>query len=145
MVVKSFIVAIAVVGLSAACWSEDFDAGKIEYETGCAPCHGVDGKGRGPVAAGLTAAPADLTVLAKKNNGVFPLSSVYDTIYGIKTVIAHGTRDMPIWGYRYAPALSESKSPKASDRFTRPTYEPDAVVRTRILAVVDYLNRIQEK
>jgi hypothetical protein len=82
MVVKPFIVAIAVVGLSAACWAEDFDAGKIEYETGCAPCHGVDGKGRGPVAAGLTAKPADLTVLAKKNNGVFPLSSVYDTIYG---------------------------------------------------------------
>jgi hypothetical protein len=52
---------------------------------------------------------------------------------------------MPIWGYRYAPALSEANSPKASDRFTRPTYEPDAVVRTRILAVVDYLNRIQDK
>ena len=145
MVVKSFFVAVAVVGLNAACWAQEFDAGKIEYEIGCAPCHGVDGKGRGPVAAGLTATPADLTVLAKKNNGVFPLSSVYDTIYGIKTIIAHGTRDMPIWGYRYAPALSEANGPKASDRFTRPIYEPDAVLRTRMLAVVDYLNRIQEK
>jgi mono/diheme cytochrome c family protein len=71
MVVKLFFVAIFVIGLNAACWAENFDAGKIEYEIGCAPCHGVDGKGSGPVAAGLTATPADLTVLAKKNNGVF--------------------------------------------------------------------------
>ncbi len=142
--VKWFIAA-SVVGLNYAAWPQEFDAGKLEYQTGCAACHGVDGKGKGPVSSGLTVAPADLTVLAKKNNGVFPLSAVYDTIYGIKTILAHGTRDMPIWGSRYAPSLNSALSPKASDRFSVPTYEPDAIVRTRILAVIDYLNRIQEK
>jgi hypothetical protein len=39
-------------------------------------------------------APTDLTVLTKKNNGVFPFDSVYEIIDGRKTVIAHGTRDI---------------------------------------------------
>ena len=38
----------------------------------CAVCHGDDGKGNGPYAPELKAQPADLTQLAKKNNGAFP-------------------------------------------------------------------------
>jgi hypothetical protein len=142
---KWFGAAVLVFGLSTGGWAQDFDVGKFEYDTGCAACHGTDGKGGGPVRPGLTVAPADLTILAKKNNGVFPPGAVYDTIYGTKTIIAHGTRDMPIWGYRYAPGLNSALSPRSSDRFASPTYEPDAVVRTRILAVIDYLNRMQER
>ena len=145
VVTRWFAVTIVIVGIDTVGWAQDFDAGKFEYETGCAACHGADGKGGGPVSAALLSAPTDLTILARKNNGVFPLNSVYDTIYGLKSIIAHGSRDMPIWGYRYAPALNSALSPSAADRFSRPTYEPDAVVRTRILAVIDYLSRIQVK
>ena len=42
-----------------------------------------------------------MTVLAKKNGGVFPLSDDYEAIYGIKNIVNHGNRDMPIWGLRY--------------------------------------------
>jgi mono/diheme cytochrome c family protein len=117
----------------------------MEFQSSCAACHGADGKGTGPLSAELRSKPADLTVLAKKNNGVFPLNSVFETIYGLKVILAHGTREMPIWGYRYAPDLNRAVGPTASDKFSLPSYEPDAVVRTRILAVIDYLNRIQEK
>ena len=143
--VKWLISATVLVGLNTVGWAQEFDLGGYEYGTGCAACHGDDGRGGGPVAPSLTKAPANLTTLAKNNNGVFPLSAVYDTIYGIKTIVAHGSRDMPIWGFRYAPSLNSALIPKATDKYSVPTYEPEAVVRTRILAIIDYLNRIQEK
>jgi len=58
------------------------DWAKREYETHCAVCHGLGGKGDGVFAAQLksgTVVP-DLTGLAKGNNGVFPFKRVYETI-----------------------------------------------------------------
>ncbi len=134
-----------VFGLNVTAWAQDSDTGKFEYQSGCASCHGNDGRGHGPVSEQLKVAPADLTILAKKNNGVFPVNAVFETIYGLKVIIAHGTRDMPIWGYRFAPSFNSALSPNPSEKFTNLSYDPDAVVRGRILAVIDYLNRIQEK
>ncbi len=44
-------------------------SGKQMYASYCAPCHGVNGKGDGPVSAALKANPTDLTVLSRNNNG----------------------------------------------------------------------------
>jgi mono/diheme cytochrome c family protein len=142
---KWLIVINFALGLNVASWAQDSDVGKLEYQSGCASCHGSDAKGHGPVSGQLKQAPPDLTILAKKNNGVFPRNFVFETIYGLKVVIAHGTRDMPIWGYRFAPSLNSALSPNASEKFTNRSYDPDAVVEARILAVIDYLNSIQEK
>jgi mono/diheme cytochrome c family protein len=70
--------------------AEVLDPGKAEYHSSCASCHGIDGKGNGPVSADLKVPPSDLTVLAKKNNGAFPFYSVHEIIDGRKAVIAHG-------------------------------------------------------
>jgi hypothetical protein len=64
----------------------------------CAPCHGEDGKGNGPVAPALSAKPTDLTLITRKNGGVFPAKVVRGLIAGDELVIAHGSREMPIWG-----------------------------------------------
>jgi hypothetical protein len=64
----------------------------------CAPCHGTDGTGNGPVAAALASKVPDLTVLAKHHGGVFPKEHVRKTISGDDAVVAHGSREMPIWG-----------------------------------------------
>jgi mono/diheme cytochrome c family protein len=125
--------------------AEALDPGKAEYHSSCASCHGIDGKGNGPVSADLKVPPSDLTVLARKNNGVFPFYSVYEIIDGRKAVIAHGTRDMPIWGDRYAPEPTKGLIPRPSENILSLFYDPEAIVRMRILAVIDYLNRIQEK
>jgi mono/diheme cytochrome c family protein len=138
------IVAFAIVSGGQAV-AEVLDPGKAEYHSSCAPCHGMDGKGNGPISAELKAMPPDLSVVAKKNNGVFPFNSVYEMIDGRKTVIAHGTRDMPIWGDRYAPELTKALIPRPSENLLSLFYDPEAIVRMRILAVIDYLNRIQEK
>ena len=96
---KALISASAVLlALQAQAWAQKPDVGKAEYLSSCAVCHGTDAKGKGSLAGQLKAAPADLTQLAKKNGGVFPLNAVYEKIDGRQDVKAHGPRDMPIWG-----------------------------------------------
>jgi mono/diheme cytochrome c family protein len=64
----------------------------------CASCHGVDAKGNGPAAPALKAKVPDLTVLSKNNKGQFPEARVRKVIMGDDVVVAHGSREMPIWG-----------------------------------------------
>ncbi len=68
------------------------------YQAYCAVCHGADGKGDGPAAASLKTWPGDLTTIAKRNGGTFPMLHVCETIGGERPIPAHGTRDMPVWG-----------------------------------------------
>ena len=143
---KWLMIAGLIAGFAGAAQAEDFDIGKSEFQSSCASCHGTDAKGKGPVSDQLKIPPPDLTMLAKNNNGVFPTNAVYETINGLKTIPAHGTREMPIWGYRFNPAIN---LPHNVDPFywkmAGPERSPEVVVRTRILAVIDYLNRIQQK
>jgi hypothetical protein len=96
----------------------------------------------GPVADALTTKPADLTMVAKKNNGVFPFGRIYDIIDGRHELKSHGARDMSIWGFRYSPAPIPGVNPVAP-YFVDPLYDREGVIRARILAVIDYLYRIQ--
>jgi len=73
-------------------------SGEGMFKAYCAACHGALAKGDGPAAAALKKRPADLTQLARKNNGKFPEMQVIDYIRGYDVVAAHGSRDMPIWG-----------------------------------------------
>jgi len=144
--VKWLILASFAIVFAGGVQADDRDVGKAEFQSSCASCHGADGKGKGPISGQLKVPPADLTVLTKNNNGVFPTATVYETIYGSKIIAAHGTREMPIWGERFNPITN---LPHAVD----PPYDAldparalrEVIVRTRILAVIDYLNRIQQK
>lgn len=69
------------------------------FRAHCAACHGIDGKGGGPVAPTLKIKPANLTVIAKNNGGIFPEARVRKIISGDDpSLLPHGTREMPIWG-----------------------------------------------
>jgi len=81
--------------------SQDLDRGKKLYETNCASCHGKDARGGGPVAPALKSKPTDLTQIAKHNEGKFDEIHVVAFVDGEKTVSAHGTREMPVWGTRF--------------------------------------------
>jgi mono/diheme cytochrome c family protein len=133
-------------GFAAAAQADDLDVGKSEFQSSCASCHGTDAKGKGPVSDQLRISPPDLTMLAKSNNGVFPTSAVYETINGLKTVPAHGTREMPIWGERFNPIIILPHYVDPSYwKMAGPDQSPEVVVRKRILSVIDYLSRIQQK
>jgi mono/diheme cytochrome c family protein len=139
---------IAIIGATAvfvgSVSAQDRDMGKLEYQSNCASCHGIGAKGDGPMSAELKKRPTDLTVLAKKNNGVFPLNYVYRVIDGRDQIASHGTREMPVWGYRFVPPQHFDLK-LADDYVYSPPNSPEPVVHARILAVIDYLNRIQEK
>ena len=94
----SALITAVIIQFGFSVWAEDFDEGKFEFNWACATCHGIDAKGKGPLSSDQTMPPADLTVLAKKNNGAFPLTQVYEVIDGRKVIEAHGARQMPIWG-----------------------------------------------
>ena len=70
------------------------------YQFYCSGCHGATG--RGAPAYGNQHQPApDLTVLARRNKGVFPRDRVRATITfgaGSADNSAHGTAEMPVWG-----------------------------------------------
>lgn len=133
-------------GFAAAAQAEDLEIGKSEFQSSCASCHGADAKGRGPISDQLKTPPPDLTALAKNNNGVFPSDAVYEIIFGSKTVPAHGPREMPIWGERFNPIVSLPHSVDPSYwTMAGPEQNPEVVVRKRILAVIDYLSRVQQR
>ena len=152
---KWLMVAGVTIGLTASGWAEEVDAGKAEYLSSCAPCHGADGKGKGPLSANkLKTKPADLTALAKKNNGVFPVSAVYEAIDGRNAIELHGAREMPIWGCRHTPSpvsptkTSKRKVYRAPDPFESHldlSCDSEDIIGNRILSVIEYLRRIQEK
>lgn len=144
--VKCLIITGLAGGFAAAAQAEDFDIGKSEFQASCASCHGADARGKGPVSGQLKTAPADLTMLAKNNNGVFPTNTIYEVIDGMKTIPAHGTREMPIWGERFNPIINLPHYVDPSYwQKAGPEQSPEVVVRKRILSVVDYLGRIQQQ
>jgi mono/diheme cytochrome c family protein len=69
------------------------------YKAYCAVCHGTDGKGGGPMSNSLKVKPLDLTHIAARNRGAFPLARVEKIIASEEPIPAgHGTREMPVWG-----------------------------------------------
>ena len=124
----------ATVGTAAA---QGVDIGKQEYETYCAVCHGKAGKGDGPFSGLVNKKVPDLTGLAKANGGVFPFDRAYEIISGQQGVAGHGTREMPIWGREYQA--------EAAQRYheAHGQYDAQALVRARILLLIDYIGRMQ--
>jgi mono/diheme cytochrome c family protein len=112
-----------------------FDLGKREYGLHCAVCHGLTGKGDGPYNQTRTRA-TDLTILTKANKGMFPFQRVWEVIDGRQEVEAHGTRDMPIWG-TYFEAIDSADTSRS--------YNPEPYVRTRVMALTDYIYQFQAK
>jgi mono/diheme cytochrome c family protein len=93
----------------------------------CAPCHGRDGKGGGPVAAALKTPPADLTRISTRSGGVFHADRIRRFVTNGAEVPAHGSSDMPVWGPTF-------RSLESSDK----------LVDVRIANVVAYLESIQQ-
>ena len=60
------------------------------------------------LASVLKVPPADLTTLARRNGGYFPLTAVSEIIDGRTLIAAHGTREMPIWGFDVRTSKSHS-------------------------------------
>jgi mono/diheme cytochrome c family protein len=94
-------VAAAVLAGAAPDAARADEAAKL-YTTLCASCHGVSGHGDGPAASALVPPPADLT---KSTLNVAELMRVID---GRRTVRAHGSDTMPVWGRVFEQEMADS-------------------------------------
>ncbi len=87
---RSLTIAIAIVGLvlPVSVFGADLAAGKKAFEANCSACHGMTGKGDGPVGAALPVSPRDFSV------GDFKLDTNKDGKIGtdadLKSVIQQG-------------------------------------------------------
>lgn len=131
-------VGVILLSLSANVVADKVDVGKREYESVCAVCHGQNAKGDdGPLKPLLAKPVPNLTVLAKNNHGIFPFDRVFQIIDGRQEVKSHGPRNMPVWG--------SSFNNQTSLYFENyPPYDNESATRSRILALTEYLYRLQE-
>ena len=113
-------------------------AGRADFMTYCATCHGRTGIGDGPVAKQLVTNPADLTLLKKSNGGTFPEDRIHMTVDGRKVVLGHGTRDMPIWG-NWFKFVARASDPNRVDDETA-----EIIVALRVQGLIEYLKTIQK-
>jgi mono/diheme cytochrome c family protein len=103
-------------------------AGDQMYQSYCASCHGENGQGNGPAAPAMKTPVPDLTTIAKRNGGKFPDRQLMNTIKGDPNTIAHGTREMPVWG----PLLRANSSSAGEEEL-------------RVHNLVRYIEKLQVK
>jgi len=73
--------------------------GAENFERFCSACHGISGKGDGPVAEALVNGAPDLTKIAARRDGQFSRDMIRNSIDGRFRIDAHGSASMPVWGY----------------------------------------------
>lgn len=108
-------------------------AGASEYRIACANCHGETGHGDGPLAGLLTVEVPDLTLIASRNDGIFPFLNTMMIIDGRTGVRGHGS-NMPVWGDRFERDAAQDVG----------VYGAELIARGRLLSLVEYLEAIQQ-
>ena len=106
------------------------ESGSALFRSYCASCHGVEGKGDGPLAANLRIAPADLTRLARRNHDKYDAEKVRRAVDGRGPREIHGGSDMPVWGDAFK---------RAGEGYS------EAKVKERIDALVEHIETLQAK
>jgi len=82
--------------------------GATLFNTYCAVCHGQAADGHGPMASILKTPVPDLTGIAKRNGGVFPVARVQRIIAGTESSgLGHGTRQMRFWGPLFSQVTAD--------------------------------------
>jgi mono/diheme cytochrome c family protein len=99
--VMRLLLLIMTLGLAAPVNAQDAAQGEAIFGFYCATCHGRSAVGNGPMSPSLVVAPADLTTLAARNDGVFPTTRVVMRIDGRDPLVSHGSM-MPIYGDFFA-------------------------------------------
>ncbi len=105
-------------------------SGRDLYVQACASCHGAGAKGKGPVATALVVPPPDLTQIAAGSGGSFNSARIREVVDGRVMFAAHGTREMPVWGYLFSEQRKRGEG-------------REAISRERSRRIVAYLESIQ--
>lgn len=110
------------------------DFGERSYRLFCVGCHGIDGRGNGEVAEALDMDVGDLTLIARRNRGVFPATEVAAAIAGLSDSSGHKQLAMEPWAKMFAEEFRQ---------FAQENATVNALVARRINHLVAYLESIQ--
>ena len=131
---RPFLAVLASLGLGACVVAQapsPQPTGAQDFADYCASCHGVSGKGDGEMASRVARAPADLTLLAKRNDGAFPTTRVMAKIWGYTG--GKGGAVMPNFG----PLLDSDTIPyDGGDGILTPT-------PVRLVQIAEHLKTLQ--
>lgn len=113
--------------------AQQADIGAQLYTDYCSACHGAGGLGDGDMADVVNIPSPNLTLLAKNNDGEFPMLKVLHVIDGRTGVRAHGGA-MPVWGRVFSDEIGDSEG----------AYGSVLEVRGRLLSLATYLETLQQ-
>ncbi|MDW4549234.1 cytochrome c [Defluviimonas sp. D31] len=120
-------------GATSSAVAQDGDVGAELYADYCAACHGASALGDGDMANVMTIPSPNLTLLAKANDGEFPMLKVIHIIDGRTGIRAHGG-PMPVFGRVFASSEPGPANP----------YGSVLEVRGRTLSLALYLESLQK-
>ncbi len=124
---------VSVFGMGGFAAAQGPDIGKGLYDEFCMTCHGASAKGGGEIADILTIKMPDLTALAARNDGKFPMLEVIHVIDGRTGLRAHGG-PMPLFGNMF--------SSQSADQGLG--YGSVIETRGRVLSLAMYLESLQQ-
>lgn len=127
---KYFLTAVTVLGTSIGAFADDI--GKEAFQQYCATCHGIEANGDGPLTELMTQKVPDLTTLAQRNEGEFPMLQVIHSIDGRTGLRGHGG-PMPVYGQVFRAEASGHD-----------TYGSAIEARGRVLSIAYYLETLQK-
>ncbi|WP_343081225.1 c-type cytochrome [Ostreiculturibacter nitratireducens] len=107
--------------------------GETTFFEHCGGCHGENADGDGPMTEILTVTVPDLTTLSARNEGTFPWLRVVHVVDGRTGLRAHGG-PMPIFGAVFEGDKVAADAPDGTP----------VITSARVLAVVDYLETLQQ-
>ena len=102
-------------------------SGQEMYGVYCSSCHGKDGRANTPTAHLCTVPPADLSVLALHNHGIYPAARVAEVLRNGTGKTPTGQGYMPVW----QPLLQSMNS------------ESLEITELRIRNLTDYVKTLQ--
>ncbi|WP_323784879.1 cytochrome c [Thalassovita sp.] len=117
----------------AACSETPDPNGQDLFSAYCVMCHGSAGRGDGKLAGDLDIPPADLSLLADRNGGVFPRDLVMETVYG------------------YPGKFQKAAMPEFGPLLSGPTRvlrsQSGALIETpqALIALTDYVESLQQR
>ncbi|MDZ7576350.1 MAG: cytochrome c [Pseudotabrizicola sp.] len=113
--------------------TQEYVVGQQEYMVACAACHGEAADGNGEIATMFKEGVPDLTGIAKRNDGVFPLLEIIHAIDGRAVIRGHGN-PMPVFGNRYRAEANGGNA----------LFGAEAIARGRVLELALYIQSIQD-
>ena len=121
--------ALAILSCNAQA-AERMSYGQAEYLNSCAVCHGLEGRGDGPLGEVLMKRPADLTRLSRENGGEFPYTRVFAVIDGRNVVRATANATCPC-GAANSLKKTLSFTARAAERLSPPSVSMNSPATSR--------------